>query len=94
MDWNIFFVLLTLILLVATSIAVCKRKETEAEGAPPDTPLLYVVAVQELRDTPVVTQSVPQAFKELSQIVLKKQLYIYGESVAESVPGNSSGAAV
>ena len=93
MDWNIIFMLLTLILFIGTSIALYRRKD-RAEEVLPDHPLLYVIAVQELRQGPSPSaSSVPIEIMELDQVVVKKQLYVYGESILESESSGSPSSA-
>ena len=79
--------LLTLILFIGSSFALYLRPEVAVESKQ-DHPLMYVVTVQELVNGPPV--SVPDIFAELEQKVVKKQLYIYGESVMESEEVNPS----
>lgn len=80
MDWNIIFLILTMMLFLGTSIAVYLRPSLTKESDP-DLPLLCVVVVQELMEGPPA--SMPKLFQQLDQRVLKEQLFIRGDAVYE-----------
>lgn len=87
MESSIFFLVLTIILFVGTSVILYFRPDEEFKAEKPQDPLLFVVGVQERRDR-VPGTGVPVTFpRPEDQVLVKKQLLVYGESMPDVESG-------
>lgn len=78
MDWDLLFLILTMILMIGSSVAVYFRSSSGSQ-VKDDHPLMYVIAVQESVSGPPAY--VPVEIQQLDQTIVSEKLFVYGQAV-------------